>query len=105
LWGTAITISATGGVCRLPQKTAAALYRRGRAPSLAKTSHRRNNLAPAARLVSEDRQPGKGVAALLRGALPAAAAGPRQDVFQPGAGPPWIGIGRQGELLGDDLAD
>src|SRR5471030_1939745 len=94
--GTAITISRTGAAITPPQKAAAALYRRGRAPSLAKTSHRRNNLAPAARLVSEGRQSGKRVPALLGRALPASAAEPRQDVFQLGAGPPRIGIGRQG---------
>src|SRR5512139_2960992 len=42
----------------VPKKAAAALYRRGRRPSLAKTSHDRNNLAAAARLVPERRQPG-----------------------------------------------
>src|SRR5580693_1650488 len=104
--GTAITISTTRAASApTPKKTAAALYRRGRAPSLAKTSHRRNNLAPAARLVSEGRQSGKGVPALLGRALPAAAARPWQDIFQLGARPPRIGISRQGELLGDELAD
>src|SRR5882672_4033261 len=48
-----------------PKKVAAALYRRGRRLSLAKTSHHRNNLAATARLVSEGRQPGKRMPALL----------------------------------------
>ncbi|HEY6719591.1 MAG TPA: hypothetical protein VI232_24840 [Reyranella sp.] len=43
--------------------------------------------------------------ALLGWALPGPATGPWQDVFQLGAGPPRIGIGHQGELLGDNLAD
>src|ERR1700754_1808937 len=41
-----------------PKKAAAALYRRGRRLSLAKTSHHRNNLAAAARFVSEGGEPG-----------------------------------------------
>src|SRR5216684_5101297 len=104
--GTAMTISTRGR--RLspgPKKAAAALYRRGRRPSLAKTSRRRNNLAPAARLVPERGQAGERMTPRLGWAFTALATGFRQHVFQLGAGPPRIGIGGQGKLLGHDLAD
>src|SRR5215218_7918663 len=104
--GTAMTISNTGrGHWPGPKKAAAALCRRGRRHSLAKTSHRRNNLATAARFVSERGQPGKRMPALLGLAFSPAMAGLWQDVFQLGAGSPRIGIGGQGKLLGDDFAD
>src|SRR5260370_30497027 len=99
-----MTISRTRrrGACH--KKTAAALYRRGRRPSLAKTSRRRNNLAPAARLVPERGQAGERMTPLLGGAFPPVATRSRQHVLQLGAGPPRIGIGGQGKLLGHDLA-
>src|SRR5712664_837757 len=103
--GTAMTISTRGR--RLspgPKKAAAALYRRGRRPSLAKTSRRRNNLAPAARLVPERGQAGERMTPRLGWAFTALATGFRQHVFQLGAGPPRIGIGGQGKLLGHDPA-
>src|SRR5215216_2235801 len=103
--GTAMTISNTGrGPLAWPQKAAAALYRRGRRHSLAKTSHRRNNLAAAARFVSQRSQAGKRMPALLGLAFSPAVARLWQDVFQLGAGPPRIGVGGQGKLLGDDFA-
>src|SRR5262245_38373636 len=100
-----MTISTRGGHRPGPKKAAAALYRRGRRHSLAKTSHRRNNLAAAARFVPEGGQAGKRVPTLLGLAFSPAMAGLWQDVFQLGPGPPWIGISRQGQLLRDDFAD
>src|SRR6266850_6381171 len=101
--GTAMTISTRGR--RLspgPKKAAAALHRRGRRPSLAKTSRRRNNLAPAARLVPERRQAREWMTPLVGWASSALTTGFGQHVLQLGAGPPRIGIGGQGELLGHD---
>src|SRR5439155_365900 len=109
--GTAMTISRTGAplACAklgcAPKKATAALYRRGGPTSLAKTLQPRNNLAAAARFVPQGRQTGKRVPALLISARPAALAGLGQHVFQLYSRPPRIGLGRQGQLFSDDLAD
>src|SRR5437763_9658133 len=109
--GTAMTISRTGAplACAklgcAPKKATAALCRRGGPTSLAKTLQPRNNLAAAARFVPQGRQTGKRGPALLSSARPAALAGLGQHVFQLYSRPPRIGLGRQGQLFSDDLAD
>src|SRR6516225_6506420 len=69
-----------GGPARPPQKTAAALQRRGRRLSLYKTSRRCNNLAPAARLVSKRGEAREGMPALLGRPLAAFATRFGQDI-------------------------
>lgn len=63
--GTAMTISTTGRRHAGPKKAAAALYRRGRRLSLAKTPRHRNNLAPPTRFVFERGQPSERMSPLV----------------------------------------
>src|SRR5262252_8470863 len=103
--GTAMTISNRAGSLARPKKTAAALQRRGGRLSVYKTSRRRNNLASAALLVSEGREPRERMPTVVGRALTAFTAWLGQHVLETGARPPGIRIGRQRQLLGHDLAD
>src|SRR5512143_864147 len=92
-----------------PKNAAAALYRRGGPTSLAKSLHPRNNLAAAARFVSEGGEARKRVLFALFGGRPAPPSDRRgglgQDILERHPRPPRVRIGRQGELFGDDFAD
>lgn len=90
---------------RLPQKTAAALYRRGRRLSLAKSFLNRNNLPTTTRLVSERRQTGKWMASLFGDRAAATVAQFRHDIFEFHTWPPGIGFGGKRQLLRDNFAD
>jgi hypothetical protein len=103
--GTAMTISTTGRRHASPKNAAAALYRRGRRLSLAKTSHRRNKLASPPGFVFERGQAREGMSPLFRRALSTTVTVSWQHVLQLGPGPARVGLGSEGKLLSDNFAD